>query len=213
MSEPPDGLPRATYWWRRVSIALVLVAVVVLAVVLSRLGSDGSSSAKSTSPVTSSSPASASPSTTPTTTPLVTAPITPPATTPTVTTNAEVTCSASDVSVVVTPATRTFSGAATFTTTLTNSGAACTLPSGLQLVVTSGQDRIWSNVDCTPASAGGKQAVAAGKSVAATRSWDRARSRPACATVIGTKTAGPGVYRATATWGSLTSSPAIFNLG
>jgi len=96
------------------------------------------------------------------------------------------------------------------TVTVTTSGPACVITGGLQVVVTSGEDRIWGSTDC--AAAGGPDALSAGGSVSAPRTWDRLRTNPGCATVNGTRNTTAGTYRATATWGTVTSAPAVFSL-
>lgn len=213
---PTGPLPRSAYWWRRFSILLVLVAVVILAVVISRLGGSGSStSTRSPQPGVSSGAGSSGSAPSVSAPASATASNTPSASTSAGSTTAPtVPCAASNLSVAVKASARTYpAGApAVFTATIQTTGPACVITGGLQIVVTSGQDRIWGSADCTPVSTTSDTLAASG-SAAANRTWDRARTKLACAKVNGTTTAAAGTYRAVASWGGVTSDSVVFSLG
>jgi hypothetical protein len=206
---PRGPLPPGVYWRRR---GLTLLAVVVVLFLLSKAcGSDGSPSAR-----VSQSPA-----------PRTTAPVTPrPSKPPTAKPSASASattdaaagpCAAKDLALsaradadVYTPARRP-----RLTIGIANKGTKpCTRDLGQgarQIVITSGNDRVWSSDDCSPG--GGSQVVTLLPGAAPTTftvTWARKRSAPGCPP--GMRDAEPGTYRMRARFGDLTSSEDGFSL-
>ena len=94
----------------------------------------------------------------------------------------------------------------------TTGAAPCTRdlgPSGLGVVITSGQDRIWASQDCSTQAAD-VRVLTPGTPVTLEMTWDRLRSEPGCASVGAP--ARPGTYVATPVAGKRTGEQASFLL-
>lgn len=92
-------------------------------------------------------------------------------------------------------------------------GGPCTRDLGqaaVELLVTSGPDRIWSSDDCAPGGAEDVTTLQPGKPVVQRVTWDARRSRPGC---TGAKErAEPGTYRVTGRVGQLRVEGDVFRL-
>lgn len=191
-------LPAGTYWARRAGV--LGVPLVLLLVASSCLGSGGDPDTVSQGPgPTPSRSASATPATA--TTPSAGAPAAPVTTCP-------------DAVLLVGLDAAPDTSPRRFEVTVTNRGTvACRRdlgPGAVQLVVTSGQDRIWARSDCTPA-AREVATLAPGASRAIRVAWDRKRSRPGC---TGTRApATTGTYRVTGTVGGVALPTEVFQIG
>ena len=206
---PRGPLPPGVYWRRRV---VTLVAVAVVLFLLTRAcGSDGSPAARvSQSPSPS---ASVRPSAPSSTKPATRPPTTPPATTPPLGP-----CKAADLVLSARADAQSYPAGArpVLTIGIANKGRTpCTRDVGQaarQILVTSGNDRVWSSDDCSPG--GGAQVVTLVPGAAPTTftvTWSRKRSAPGCPG--GTRDAAPGTYRVVGRFGDLTSSGDTFSLG
>ena len=102
-----------------------------------------------------------------------------------------------------------------FTVGIVNAGdASCTLDaSGAQreVVVTSGNDRVWSSADCQGETTEDLLLLAAGAGSPDTVAWDRSRSAEGCPADLPAPRAG--TYRATATVLGVTLPEVVFTLG
>jgi len=104
----------------------------------------------------------------------------------------------------------------TFEVAVTNSGAEpCLVDVGdahREIVVTSGEDRVWSSGDCTPEDAPARTLLLAGGQSDVTQlGWPRERSADGCAG--GLPAPGAGTYSATVSVAGATSPAAVFGLG
>jgi hypothetical protein len=202
---PRGSLPGAVYWRRR--LITLGVVVIVLALLLRSCGGDGPTAlAPSPGPSTPAASHPASASATPTGSP---SPSTTPPLGPCVA-GALALSAKADASAY--PAGRR----PILTIGIANKGSVpCTRDVGQaarQILVTSGNDRIWSSDDCSPG--GGSQVVTlqpGAKPTTFTVTWSRKRSRPGCP--AGMQEAAPGTYRVTGRFGDLTSSGDTFTLG
>ncbi len=186
------------YWVRRLVAVLVAVVVVVLAAALisSMFGDDADAD---TPPVadTEETPAGETP---------------PVAGTP-------VACEPGQLALLVATPIADFPAGTpvTFTVTITNSSAVeCTVDAGEAsrgILVTSGADRIWSNLDC-PAEGTAERILLlppnGGTDVTDT-TWGRVRSDEACTANL--PEPRPGTYKAVVTLNGATSEQATFTLG
>jgi hypothetical protein len=209
---PVGPEPASTYWVRRALAVLVLLLVVVLVwwLLFGRSsGSPDTSGGPPTPSVSSSSPSttpsgttSSSPSKTPSNTPSGTA--------------SEQDCTNAQIKVVVTTDASTYPPGKdpTFTLTVTNiSDTACRRDVGSaaeELVVTSGDTRIWSSDDCNPPGTASVQRLKPGQPLSVSVDWGRTLSQPGCPT--GQPAADPGTYKVTGRVGDKTSAPAVFQL-
>ena len=102
------------------------------------------------------------------------------------------------------------------TISVTNTGStACARDVGagaLGLLITSGQDRVWSSDDCQKAAPPQLRTIAPGTSQSQTVAWTRHRSDKACPTTAPAD-AQPGTYVLTGHAGGVTSKPVVFRLG
>lgn len=201
---PVGPEPPKVYWIRRlVVVALVVLLVVIVASLFSGGGGDG-----------------ADPSASPTPTEDVTED---PSQTPDEDADAAdaeaVDCLPENLTVALTPATRvwTVGTAPTFTATVTNTGSTpCTVDTGadhVELLVTSGSDRIWSSVDCPSetAEASRLRLLRPGaEDVDPAVVWPGVRSAEECPTGLPTPRAG--TYRAVLTVGEVASEAAVIEL-
>ncbi|NUT39737.1 MAG: hypothetical protein HOV86_07065 [Thermoactinospora sp.] len=101
-----------------------------------------------------------------------------------------------------------------FVYTLVNTGPVmCTAdvgPRALELLITSGDDRIWSTADCVSGQDGQIHKLERGIPFVRTVQWDRRRSAAACGKEG--QAALPGTYVAVVDGGSLRSRKAVFHL-
>ncbi len=202
---PVGPLPPSTYWLRRASLVLgLLVLVLVL-----RSCTGGAT------PTTT----SGTPTPTPTVTatrPPTSAPPTSPQPIPKPTAAAVGVCPDTALSLTTTTDAETYAVGATpkITMVVTNtSKVACRRDLGagaVELLVTSGNDRIWSSDDCNPSTAKALTTLQPGGTQAVVKTWPGVRSRPGCQ---GAKeTARPGTYRAAGRVGSLRVDGAVFRI-
>ncbi|MFC5997418.1 hypothetical protein ACFP6A_01550 [Quadrisphaera sp. GCM10027208] len=93
--------------------------------------------------------------------------------------------------------------------------APCTVDVGaadaVELVVTSGSDRIWSSADCRDSAPGDPVSLAPGATEDISVSWQRLRSTPDCADDL--PDVRPGTYQVTPVVGGEAGEPAVFTLG
>ena len=206
---PVGPLSASTYWRRRG--LLLIAAIVVLLVAKSCVGAGGSSPAKVTAAATPTPSATAS--TTPSA-PVITAPTPAPSATPTA-----VIGNCPDSAITLAPATDLedypVGTSPRLTVTIRNSGTVpCRrdLGSGaVELLVFSGNDRVWSSDDCNNGTAVAATLLKAGATQAVVRTWDGKRSAPGC---VGSKAQGAaGTYRFVARVGTLQSGSAVFRFG
>lgn len=102
------------------------------------------------------------------------------------------------------------------TTTITNTGkVACLVDAGTDeaaLVITSGDDRVWSSQDCaSEASAYRPLLLSAGESVKDAVTWKRVRSAEKCPK--GLAAPKSGTYAATYSLAGVNAAPEVFTLG
>jgi len=197
---PVGPLPAATYWRRRA--VLLGVVVLVLLLVRSALGGDG--------PEPVAAPGSPTPSVT--RAPSTTRPPTPTATRP----GGTGTCADRALRLTTRTDARSYPAgtAPKITVTVTNtSGTTCRRDLGgkaLEVLVYSGQDRIWSNDDCSPDTASAVQTLRAGATLETSVTWQRRRSAPGCPS--GRPEAQAGTYVVRARLGTLEAERRVFSL-
>ena len=199
---PVGPLPASTYWRRRAVLLLGLLVLVLL--VRSCTGGSGPASG----PQASSTP-------TPTPSPTTAASAAPPATVAPRPSAAAVAACA-DAGLALSGSTDAPSypvgTSPRLTLVVKNTGAVpCTrdLGSGaVELLVYSGQDRVWSSDDCSAAKGVAPTRLAPGGTQAVALTWAGKRSRPGC---TGTASqAQPGTYRLVARVGTLRGDVAVF---
>jgi hypothetical protein len=193
---PVGPLPASTYWRRRLVLLVALVLLVL--VVKSVLGGGGGGTPK----------AAPEPSGTPRPTHSAT-----PRPTPT-SASGPVECrdSVLQLTTASDAASYPVGTSPRFTVTVKNtSKVTCRRDLGpLQLVVKSGDDRIWASTDCAPKATRALQGLGPGGSLQTTKTWDGKRSKPGC---TGARSeVRPGTYTVRATVGSLTSTVTVFKV-
>ncbi|HVE74778.1 MAG TPA: hypothetical protein VNA30_06825 [Mycobacteriales bacterium] len=203
--QPAGPLPPATYWRRRVLLALVLL-LVILGI---RWALPGGPKASPQDPLGVGMPTPTPTDVVPTSTdpPIIgpTAPEAPPP--PCVDRDLVVTAAADAASYRVGARPR-------LQLTVRNaSRTACQRALGqgaVELRVFSGRDRIWSSDDCAPGGPQGPLTLGPGQEHRSTLVWSGARSRPGC---DGAKQAAqPGTYRVVARVGALVREGSSFQL-
>lgn len=217
MLHPVGPQSPGVYWFRRVMVVVVLLALLLgVRWLLTGRSSDGSSSAAGPSASPTSTP-SASPSTTAKPS---TSPTTKPSTSPTAkpTTSGSTVANCKDSAISVTAST----DAASYTVGSTprlrmriqnTSDTACKRDVGAamnELVITSGSVRVWSSDDCNTA---GTQQVATlqpGQSYSVSVTWLGRLSAKGCP--ADQPLAQKGSYKLTGRNGDITSAPAAFAL-
>jgi hypothetical protein len=195
--QPVGPLPAAVYWRRRAVALLAVVALVaVLGWLLGRVGGGDGDVLAGPAPTPSAS--QAAPST--------------PAATP-----APVAACGDDVLEVEATAQAANApvGAGTrLQLTVRNTGAVpCTRALGqgaVELVVTSGDDRVWSSDDCAPGGDEGVVELAPGQVQTARATWSGTRSAAGCPP--DQPVAQPGTYRVTARVGELRVPGQVFRV-
>ncbi len=201
VTHPVGPLPASTYWRRR---AVMLLGILVLLLVL-RSCASGDDTPERTSatpkPTTTSSP---KPSTSPSAKPTTPAPAAPAA------------CADGALKLTSSTDADSYVPGATpkITLVIKNSAASpCRRDLGagaVELLVFSGEDRVWSSDDCNPSTATAVTVLGAGGTQAVVKTWPGVRSAPGCA---GSKdTAKAGTYRVVARLGSLRAEGVIFRL-
>lgn len=203
---PRGPLPPGVYWRRR--LVTLGVVVLVLFVLLRACGSDGGGTARVEPSETPSASATAARPTTSASARPTAAATSAAAVGPCPDTAIEVTARADGQTYP--PSRRPI-----LTIGVANKGTvACTRDVGQaarEIVVTSGNDRVWSSDDCSPG--GGAQVVTLQPGAAPLTfsvTWSRKRSESGCP--AGTETAGPGTYRVTGRFGQVVSTGDTFTL-
>lgn len=188
--QPVGPLPASTYWRRRALVALAALVVLSLAALPLRGDGDGV--------LTSSSSPSAAPGGSPAADPTAD---------PTATPTGPVVCPDSSLEVTATADADSYpvGGTARLELTVRNTGSVpCRRELGqgaVELIVTSGDDRIWSSDDCAPGGEQGEVLLEPGATETARASWPTVRSAPECPP--GQAQAQPGTYRVSARVGEL----------
>jgi len=201
---PRGPLPPAVYWRRR--LVTFGVVVLVLFLVARSCGGDGASprAGVSPSPSRSASPTTPAPSRSAGASPTASAAIGP--------------CKPADLLLSAKADAQTYPAGRrpVLTIGVQNKGrVACTRDVGQaarEIIVKSGNDRVWSSDDCSP---GGGPTVATLQPGAAptsfTVTWSRTRSAPGCP--AGRRDAPAGTYKVFGRFGDLTSEGDTFSLG
>ncbi|HVM26223.1 MAG TPA: hypothetical protein VM433_00940 [Mycobacteriales bacterium] len=198
---PVGPLPPATYWRRRAVVLLALVAVVALVGWL--LGRGGDDTLQTGAP---SAAPTGEPAADPTADPAAGDPAP----------GEPETCADDVLEVETTSDAAQYApgAAAPLTLTVRNSGdVPCRRALGqgaVELVVTSGQDRIWSSDDCAPGGDEGVVVLEPGGSQSARATWPGTRSAPGCPP--DQPVAQPGTYRVNARVGELRVPGAVFTV-
>lgn len=127
-------------------------------------------------------------------------------------------CAAAQLALAIAPGAESFPEGVdpTFEVTVTNSGPEpCLVDVGegqREIVITSGEDRVWSSRDCTPADAPARTLLLVGGQSDVTQlGWPRQRSAPGCAGDL--PVPGAGTYSVTVAAGGAMSPAAVFGLG
>jgi hypothetical protein len=203
--QPVGPLPAETYWRRRGGVAGAAVLLLLLLVWLWPGGDDVL--APAAAPTTSASP---DPTVDPGADPSAS-----PGATPTPSGGAEP-CADEVLGVTASSDAQSYAvGArAALTLVIKNNGAVpCRRAVGqgaVELVVTSGEDRIWSSDDCAPGGDVEQTVLAPGAEQTAKATWSGTRSAPGCPE--GQPPAQPGTYRVTARVGELRAPGASFQI-
>lgn len=197
----------AVYWRRRVVLLLAVVAVVAVLWTLlgggAEAGQDGQEGAGATSSDTAASDTTASDTT---------------ASGTASSGGVGAACSPEDLSVTVSTDATAYGpdDVPRFVVAVASSATApCTVDVGaadaVELVVTSGSDRIWSSADCRDSAPGDPVPLAPGATEDISVSWQRLRSTPDCADDL--PDVRPGTYQVTPVVGGEAGEPAVFTLG
>lgn len=202
--QPVGPLPASTYWRRRLVLLVVLVVLLLLAKSCVGGGSakPAGTTAVPTPTPTASTTASATPSPTAGTTPVV----------------AAGTCPDSALRVTARAEAKEYpiGSSPRFVVTVTNTSASpCRRdlgPGAVELVVSSGNDRIWSSDDCSASKGSEVLTLKAGASLEKPVTWSGKRSSKGCPTASPRPAAKAGYYRVVARVGTLRSAPAVFRL-
>lgn len=200
-------LPASVYWRRRfvvLGVPVLLVVVLVLWFANRGGGTSTGASGGTTSPA-----ASHTPTPTPTATPTKSAP---PAN------GGVANCVAPALTVGIAPDQPSVPAGATptFTVTINNVGnTPCLVDAGelqREVVVVSGNDRVWSSKDCAPANSPNRTLLLApGMTDTSHVAWNRVRSAPGCPANL--PAPRPGTYQVTVALAGTSSGPAVFQLG
>jgi len=196
--QPVGPLPAAVYWRRRaVALLVVLALVASLGWLVGRAGDDGGDVLAGPAPTPSPSAGTQEPAPSPTAAPVA----------PCGDDVLEVLATAEAADVPVGTGTR-------LQLSVRNTGAVpCTRALGqgaVELVVTSGDDRVWSSDDCAPGGDEGVVELAPGQVETARATWSGTRSATGCPP--DQPVAQPGTYRVTARVGELRVPGQVFRV-
>lgn len=213
----PVGPERPAVYWRRRVVVLVVLVVLLYLLLRACGGSGNDTPTVSTTPKPTGTTGSAgTPASRPTTTSSAVPTRAATSSRPTAT-RAVALCRDSDIKVSIQPNAKSYAAGSDprFTLSVSNiSGTPCRRDVGskaLEVVVTSGNDDIWSSDTCRPAGTSDLVTLAAGKSFSTTVTWRRIRVSNACATSTGGVTAG--TYRVQGRADKVHSGTASFILG
>ncbi len=192
---PIGDQPPEVYWRRRlIALAFVVLAGIVLYYLVK--GTFGSGEPTATPTASTSPSVSASPS---------------------VSIAGVNACGVGDLLIDLSPTTRDFPdpGLPIFQAVVTHTGLEdCVLDpqsTSTALLITSGSDRIWSNLDCAQGALKGTSVLLSpDETVTLTAEWPRIRSNESCA--VGLSTPLPGTYHALLTLHGVKSTDAVFTL-
>ncbi|WP_028050538.1 hypothetical protein [Cellulomonas sp. URHD0024] len=207
--QPPPRLPARVYWVRRLVVLGIPLLVVVLLVVwiTGRGGGDEPTPAALTTTTAATRPAAH---------PTVTTPA--PSTSPSQEPGGVPDCDADMLALAMTATAETFGPGVkpTFDVTITNTGDETCLvnagETGREIVITSGDDRVWDSRDCIVDGTQTRDLLLAAAAVDSTElTWDRVRSAPSCPPNL--PAPGPGTYSAQFTLAGAAAPPAVFGLG
>jgi len=201
-ARPAGRLPARVYWVRRfVVLGIPLLAIVLVVWLVAGRGSGGGGT-----------PAAAATETT------ATEPT--PSQTKASTTGGIPECTPDHLALTVAAAAESFPAGVNpaFALTITNTGTEpCLVDAGeahRQIVVTSGDDRVWSNQDCVAAGTETRSLLLApgpGGADAQQLAWNRIRSAAGCPD--GLPAPGAGTYSLAFALGGATAPPVVFGLG
>lgn len=199
--QPVGPLPAQTYWLRRAGVLLAVLAVLFVATIPLRGDAEDTL-------------ATGDPTAAPTTGPSEVAdPTAEPTPSPT---PAPEPCPDGALEVTATSDAESYPLGATAALALTvkNTGAIpCSRALGqgaVELIVTSGDDRVWSSDDCAPGGDAGEVVLEPGAEQSARATWSTVRSAPGCPPEQ--PQAQPGTYRVTARVGELQVPGAVFQV-
>lgn len=127
-------------------------------------------------------------------------------------------CAAPGLTVAITPDAASVPAGTTptFTVTIKNAGnTQCVVDAGelqREVVIVSGNDRVWSSKDCAPAGSSARTLLLTpGMTDTSHIAWNRVRSAPGCPG--GLAAPNPGTYQATVSLAGTSSGPVVFQLG
>lgn len=201
---PVGPLPAAIYWRRRAAVLLaVLLVAALVAVPLGNAGDDGPAGDATGDRTADPSAGAAEPSAEPTSDAAAAAPTAPAGPDPSTVTPCP--DDALEVSATSDAADHPVGAQVRLTLTVRNTGAAgCRRALGqgaVELIVTSGADRIWSSDDCAPGGPQDEVVLEPGATRTARATWPTRRSAPGCPP--DQPAAQPGTYQVTARVGEL----------
>ncbi len=202
-AQQPPRPPARVFWVRRlVVLGIPLLVVVLLIVWLTGRGGDGEATPAALT-TTSAAPVVAPPA---------------PSATATKEPGGISDCDASTLTLAMTATAETFGAGQdpAFDVTITNTGSEpCLVDAGeasREIVITSGDDRVWSNRDCIVAGTESRDLLLPGGGADATQlAWNRVRSAPGCPPDL--PAPGAGTYSAQLTLAGVAAAPAVFGLG
>ena len=211
-TRPSAPLPSSVYRRRRmvvIGVPLLLVVLVVWFVGGRGSADEPSTAATHSTAATGKSTAKATSKSTVKPTPKATT------TTAAVTTSSVPACASLDLDVSADAKTYDAGEKPKLTTTITNTGPkACLVDAGsakATLVITSGDDEVWSSLHCaSTASASKPLLLSAGKSVSESVTWARVRSAQGCPK--NPHAAKPGTYAVTYSLAGQNAAPAVIRL-
>lgn len=206
---PVGSEPATVYWRRRLVLLLAVAALVVLVVSLTGRGGRAGAVAGG-GPVTGgSAPAAGAATATPAADPTASEPPTDPADAPA--------CEDGQLEVAVSTGAASYGvdAAPRFTLEATNTGdSSCSVDLALgdqvELLLVSGDDRVWSSGDCQDETGERVVTLQPGDADKQSMSWQRVRSDEGCPDDL--PEPGAGSYEVTARVGAATSEPATFTL-
>lgn len=216
---PVGPLPPQTYWFRRAGV--VAVPVLLLALLRGCTGDDDRAAERLSQQLAAQVSGTASPTPRPTAsvTPSPTVATPPPPPAPPVVTPPPplAACGDAALEVVAATAAERYPVGATPALRLSVANVGPTPcvrevgPGALELLVLSGNDRIWSTEDCTPGGSPDPVTLLPQTPVVVPVTWPGVRSRPGC--VGAQEPAKPGIYRLRARVGGFEVAGAVFRIG